>query len=74
MELQNSGRLLPVARGWSTSRASGPVTTMLAHKVANPIIVMDELDKAAWEKLKPKQFKWISYGFPFIYDEWWDVF
>ena len=43
----DSGGLLPVARGWATSRACGPVNAMLAHEIANPILVLDELDKAA---------------------------
>lgn len=43
----DSGGLLPVARGWATSRACGPVQTILACKKANPVIILDELEKSS---------------------------
>jgi hypothetical protein len=43
----DSGGLLPVSRGWSTARASGPVQAMLEHQCANPGVILDELDKAS---------------------------
>ncbi len=43
----DSGGLLATARGWATSRASGPVQAMLEHKCANPGFILDELDKAS---------------------------
>ncbi|MBO9428652.1 AAA family ATPase [Sulfitobacter sp. R18_1] len=43
----DSGGLLPVSRGWSTARASGPVQAMLEHRCPNPGVILDELDKAS---------------------------
>ena len=44
--VSDSGGLLSVARGWSTSRPSGVFSFMVERKLANPIIFIDELDKA----------------------------
>lgn len=43
----DSGGLLPVARGWSSLRPSGPFDAMHAGGSANPVIILDELDKAS---------------------------
>ncbi|EPX78049.1 AAA family ATPase [Salipiger mucosus] len=45
----DSGGLLPVARGWATNRACGPVQAMLEKKCANPGVILDEIDKASVE-------------------------
>ncbi len=37
--------LAGTAAGWSTSSPSRPVATIARHKVANPLIVVDEVDK-----------------------------
>lgn len=42
----DSSGLLPVARGWSTSRACGPVQLMLQDKCCNPVLILDEIEKA----------------------------
>jgi ATP-dependent Lon protease len=43
----DSGGLLPVARGWATSRACGPIQTILQYKKANPVVILDELEKSS---------------------------
>jgi hypothetical protein len=42
----DSGGLLAVARGWSTSRPNGCVEAMQLHNCANPGLILDEIDKA----------------------------
>ena len=42
----DSSGLLPVARGWSTSKACGPIQLMLQGNNCNPVIVLDEIEKA----------------------------
>ncbi|MFN4102621.1 MAG: AAA family ATPase, partial [Pararhodobacter sp.] len=39
-------RISGTERGWSTEQPGIPVETMLATKFANPIMVVDEIDKA----------------------------
>lgn len=43
----DSGGLLAVARGWSTSRPNGCIQAMLEKGCANPAIILDEIDKAS---------------------------
>lgn len=44
---QNDNRYLQgTARGWSTGQPSMPVTLINDHKIANPIVLLDELDKS----------------------------
>ncbi len=43
----DSGGILPVARGWATARVSGPVQAISEGKCANPVIILDEIDKAS---------------------------
>lgn len=38
--------LQAVSRGWSTSLPSGPVNAMQRHFCANPVLLVDEIDKA----------------------------
>ena len=42
----DSSGLLPVARGWSTSKACGPIQLMLQGQNCNPVIILDEIEKA----------------------------
>lgn len=35
-----------LARGWGGAECGRPVKTMLANKIANPVVVIDEIDKA----------------------------
>lgn len=39
-------RIAGTEKGWGTAQAGIPVETLLASKVANPIMVVDEIDKA----------------------------
>ncbi|EHP93546.1 AAA family ATPase, partial [Methylorubrum extorquens] len=41
------GGLSAFSRGWSTSRASAPVQAMAEHACANPLMILDEIDKAS---------------------------
>lgn len=43
----DSSGLLPVARGWSTTKPSGPFDAMHSAGCANPIVILDELEKAS---------------------------
>jgi hypothetical protein len=43
----DSGGLLAVARGWSTSRPNGCFQAIAKHQIANPAVILDEIDKAA---------------------------
>lgn len=43
----DSGGLLPTSRGWSSLRPSGPFDAMHGGGCANPVIILDELDKAS---------------------------
>lgn len=38
--------LQAVSRGWSTALPSGPVNAMHRHLCANPVLIIDEIDKA----------------------------
>lgn len=40
------GTFAGTARGWGTATLSAPVLAVLQHKVANPLIILDELEKA----------------------------
>jgi hypothetical protein len=48
----DTGGLAAVIRGWSTSRASAPVTAMAEFNCANPVLILDELDKGSLEGSK----------------------
>lgn len=38
-------RISGLEKGWSSSAAGVPVTTVLEHRVANPLFIVDEVDK-----------------------------
>ncbi|OBR39214.1 hypothetical protein A9199_12125 [Donghicola sp. JL3646] len=42
----DSGGLQAVSRGWSSTLPCGPFLAMHRHKCANPVILIDEIDKA----------------------------
>lgn len=41
------GGLSAFSRGWSTARACAPVQAMAEHGCANPLMILDEIDKAS---------------------------
>ncbi len=43
---QSSFSVGGVQRGWSSAHAGKPVATIIRHMVANPIVVLDEIEKA----------------------------
>jgi len=43
----DTGGLAAVTRGWSTARASAPVQAMADRRCANPVLILDELDKGS---------------------------
>ncbi len=43
----DSGGVLPVARGWASSRVAGPVQAISEGRCANPALILDEIDKAS---------------------------
>ena len=44
--MPDSGGLLPVSRGWSTTQPSVLFTLMAENKCPNPAVIIDEIDKA----------------------------
>ena len=45
--VSDSGGLGAFSRGWAGARPSAPVQAMATHECANPILILDELDKGS---------------------------
>ncbi len=44
--MHDSAALVPTARGWSSARPCWPATMMAQSRCANPVLTLDEIDKA----------------------------